>query len=262
MNEIKLAVIGGSGVYQPAMLDDVSEVAVETPYGEIRPMVGKIAGRQVAFLARHGREHSLLPHQLNYRANIWGLKSLGVERIIATTAVGSLREELAPGALVLVDQFLDFTKQRPLTFFESGEVHRAHIDVTEPYCPDLRRQLEGAATSAGIAVHSGGCYVCAEGPRYETAAEIRMYSQLGGAVVGMTGVPEVVLARELGICYAGVSMVTNWAAGISPIRLDHADVVQIMNEHGQKIVNLIIGCYQAIGAVSDCGCRRGSEGKE
>ncbi len=257
MNDIKLAVIGGSGVYQPAMLDDVAEVAVDTPYGSIRPMVGRIAGKKVAFLARHGKDHSLLPHQLNYRANLWGLKELGVERIIATTAVGSLREEFAPGSLVLVDQFLDFTKQRPLTFFENGDVLRAHIDVTEPYCSDLRRQLEQAAASLGIAVHSGGCYVCAEGPRYETAAEIRMYRQLGGSVVGMTGVPEVVLARELGICYAGISMVTNWGAGISSSPLAHADVVQIMNENQQKIVNLIIRCYQEITNGRTCACRGG-----
>ncbi len=253
---INLGIIGGSGFYEPGMLSGVSEKKVRTPYGIIKPLIGKLHnGMTVAFLARHGRDHSILPHQVNYRANLSGLQSLGVKRIIATTAVGSLDQSLPPGTLVIIDQFLDFTKQRPLTFFEQGEVHKAHIDITEPYCPDLRKLLQSAALQCKIDVRAGGCYVCAEGPRYETAAEVRMFQMLGGTVIGMTGVPEVVLARELGICYANISAVTNWAAGIAKTSLRHDDVVRIMDHNQAKIRQLITECL--IGAMDqiNCHCR-------
>lgn len=254
-NQVNLGIIGGSGFYEPGMLSDVYEAEVATPFGVITPLIGKLAnGLEVAFLARHGREHSVLPHQVNYRANLWGLKALGVKRIIATTAVGSLDESLAPGMLVIIDQFLDFTKQRTLTFYDNGDVHKAHIDITEPYCADLRALLKRAAFQCNIPVRIGGCYVCSEGPRYETKAEVRMFQMLGGTVAGMTGVPEVVLARELGICYANISAVTNFAAGISPAPLKHSEVVQIMAENQSKIRKLITECL--IGALErfDCGC--------
>ena len=259
INQVNLGIIGGSGFYEPGMLSDVYEKEVPTPYGAITPLVGKLAnGLEAAFLARHGREHSILPHQINYRANLWGLSALGVKRIIATTAVGSLDESLAPGMLVIIDQFLDFTKQRTLTFYDKGDVHKAHIDVTEPYCPDLRELLVKAALNCNIPVRPEGCYVCSEGPRYETKAEVRMYRMLGGTVAGMTGVPEVTLARELGICYANISAVTNFGAGISPTPLKHSEVVQIMAENQAKIRTLITECL--LGALErfDCGC--GGEG--
>jgi 5'-methylthioadenosine phosphorylase len=256
---IEIAIIGGSGLYQPSMLTETAEIEVETPYGSIQPVLGRSGERRVAFLARHGRDHSVLPHQVNYRANLWGLKQLGVQRILAVTAVGSLRREIGPGSLVVLDQFLDFTKQRPLTFFEQGNVHRAHVDVSFPYCPELREAIKRAAFGRGLEIHDGGCYVCAEGPRYETAAEIRMYQMLGGAVVGMTGVPEVVLARELGICYAGISVVTNWAAGIQPEPLAHADVVRLMAENQARIIDLIGACLGSIAAERGCECSRNGE---
>lgn len=252
-NGIKLGIIGGSGFYEPGMLSGVYEKEVETPYGTIKTLIGKLPdGIEVAFLARHGREHSVLPHQINYRANLWGLKTLGVKRIIATTAVGSLAKSLTPGMLVIVDQFLDFTKQRPLTFFENGNVHQAYIDITESYCPDLRELLRKAAVKYHLKTRMGGCYVCTEGPRYETAAEVRMFKMLGGTVVGMTGVPEVVFARELGICYANLSAITNWAAGIVKITLRHSDVVQIMTENQAKIRQLLTECLG--GALDQFGC--------
>jgi 5'-methylthioadenosine phosphorylase len=252
--EISMGIIGGSGFYEPGMLSGVYEKNIETPYGIIKPLIGKLPnGMTVAFLARHGRDHSVLPHQINYRANLRGLRSLGVKRIIATTAVGSLDESLAPGVLVIIDQFIDFTKQRVLTFFEQGDVHQAHIDVTEPYCPDLRELLQKTAVQCRIDIHAGGCYVCTEGPRYETAAEVRMFQMLGGTVVGMTGVPEVVLARELGICYANISAVTNWAAGIAKTPLKHSDVVRIMVQNQVKIRRLITECL--IGAMDQFQCK-------
>ena len=257
-NTIQLAIIGGSGFYEPGMLSDVHEWEVATPYGMIHPLVGKLEnGVDVAFLARHGREHSVLPHQVNYRANLWGLKSLGVRRIIATTAVGSLDESLQPGMLAIIDQFMDFTKQRPLTFFDQGDVLKAHIDVTDAYCSDLRELLRQAALKCNIPTRLGGCYVCTEGPRYETRAEVKMFQMLGGTVVGMTGVPEVVLARELGLCYANISAITNWAAGITKTALKHSEVVQIMAENQTKIRELITQSLRGALDKNDCYCQGG-----
>jgi 5'-methylthioadenosine phosphorylase len=256
MTEINCGIIGGSGFYRPDLLSDVREIKVDTPYGEIRPLIGKLKKINVAFLPRHGQDHSVLPHQINYRANIWGLHSIGVNRIIATTAVGSLIPGLAPGAMVIVDQFLDFTKQRPLTFFEQGDVQKAHIDITEPYCPIIRDTLSGVAFKLNLPIQIGGCYVCAEGPRYETAAEIRMYRMLGGTVVGMTGIPETVLARELGICYANVSTVTNWAAGITATPLNHAEVVQIMRLNQGKLLELITNYLLEDPPKFNCACKK------
>lgn len=256
MTKLKYGIIGGSGFYRPDLLKDVREIKVETPYGEIKPLIGRLKEMEVAFLPRHGQEHSVLPHQINYRANIWGLHSLGVKRVVATTAVGSLTPELAPGAMVIVDQFLDFTKQRPLTFFEQGDVQKAHIDITEPYCPAIRAALSKAALKLNLPVQIGGCYVCAEGPRYETAAEIRMYRMLGGTVVGMTGIPETVLARELGICYANLSTVTNWAAGITVAPLNHAEVVQIMGLNHGKLRELITNYLLDENYEFNCTCKK------
>lgn len=253
MEEIQLALIGGSGFDHPEMFDGTSEHTVATPYGNAQVIIGRIGERQIAFLARHGKGHALLPHQLNYRANIWGLKSLGVKRIIATTAVGSMRLQFEPGSLVIVDQFIDFTKQRPLTFFDQGDVHRAHIDVSRPYCSELGAVLLRCAQGASLAVHNGGCYVCAEGPRYETTAEIKAYQMLGGDVVGMTGIPEVVLARELGICYANISIITNWAAGISPTVLAHCDVVAMMDQNQAALRQFVRQCLSSI-APSKINC--------
>ncbi|HYH01752.1 MAG TPA: S-methyl-5'-thioinosine phosphorylase, partial [Bacillota bacterium] len=215
MAKVELAIIGGSGFYEPGLFSDIREELVQTPYGEVVFTIGKLGETELAFLPRHGKEHSVLPHQLNYRANIRGLQELGIKRVITTTAVGSMNERFAPGSLVLIDQFLDFTKQRAMTFFDSGDVHRAHIDMTEPFCTEIRSSLMSAAKKCGITVFDGGCYVCTEGPRFETPAEIRAFKILGGDVAGMTAVPEVILARELGICYANISIITNWAAGIN-----------------------------------------------
>ncbi len=238
----ELAIIGGSGFYQPGIFTDQKEIQVDTPYGAVHPLIGKANGVEVAFIPRHGKEHSLLPHQLNYRANIWALKEIGVKRIIATSAVGSLNRKYPPGTMTVIDQFLDFTKQRPFTFFEKEDAFRAHVDMTEAYCPELRERIKKAALTCKIQIRQRGCYVCAEGPRYETAAEIRMFRKLGGDVVGMTGVPEVVLARELGICYAGISTITNWAAGLSKHPLSHQEVVTVMKNNQEKLRELITEC--------------------
>ena len=250
----KIAIIGGTGVYHPGILDNVSEQVLENDYGQARVAIGTYEGMEVAFLARHGAGHSVPPHRINYRANIFALHLLGVERIIATAAVGSLNPNMKPGDFVLVDQFLDFTRGRESTFYD-GDTHGViHCDMTVPYCEELRAVLGKVAIGQGIPVHEGGVYVCAEGPRFETAAEIRMYRQLGGDVVGMTSVPECVLARELGICYACIGTVTNYAAGIVPGKLTHSEVVEIVSANTAHTRKLLMDTLALISEARGCGC--------
>ncbi|MFO7171821.1 MAG: S-methyl-5'-thioadenosine phosphorylase [Bacillota bacterium] len=252
---VRYAIIGGTGVYDPRILTDLRRERVETPWGAIEVQIGTYKGREVAFLPRHGADHSVPPHRINYRANIWGLKKLGVERVLATTAVGSLNLGMKPGDFVFIDQFLDFTKGgRPLTFFEGGPDGVVHTDVTEPYCPELRKTLIEAAESLGLRHHTQGTYVCTEGPRFETAAEIRAFRTLGGDLVGMTNVPEAVLAREAGLCYAVISMVTNYAAGISPRALTHEEVLEVMAANAEKLKSLAMLCLERIPETRGCDC--------
>lgn len=254
--KVRLAIIGGTGVYDPRILADIREKSVSTPYGDVKLRIGTYEGEEVAFLPRHGAKHSVPPHLINYRANIWALKMIGVERVIATTAVGSLNKAMKPGDFVLTDQFLDFTKNRISTFFEGGEMGVVHTDFTEPYCPECRAVLSRAAKAAGITAHDGGCYVCTEGPRFETPAEIRMFATFGGDLVGMTNVPEVTLAREAGLCYATVSMVTNFAAGISPSALTHEEVLEVMAENAENLKRLVMGTLREIPVERGCTCGR------
>ncbi|MEG6586033.1 S-methyl-5'-thioadenosine phosphorylase [Dendrosporobacter sp. 1207_IL3150] len=243
---IKIAIIGGTGVYDPKILSNVRSEETMTPYGKVEYKVGEYAGKDVAFLPRHGSNHSIAPHLINYRANIWAMKKIGVENIIATTAVGSLNIEMKPGDFVIVDQFLDFTKSRIGTFYEGGERGVVHVDVTEPYCPILRSIISDAGKALDISIHKNGVYVCTEGPRFETPAEINMFAKLGGDLVGMTNVPEAVLAREAEMCYSTVSMVTNYAAGISPQPLTHAEVVETMSANSENIKRLIMKSIELI----------------
>ncbi|MBP2650073.1 MAG: S-methyl-5-thioinosine phosphorylase [Firmicutes bacterium] len=252
---IKIAIIGGTGLYDPRILDNVREDKVVTPYGEVNYKVGEYKGKSVAFIPRHGSEHSIPPHLINYRANIWALKKLGVTNIIASTAVGSLNPAMGGGDFVFVDQFLDFTKSRITSFYNGAGRQVVHADVTQPYCPTLRAALIKASKVLGIKAHATGTYVCTEGPRFETPAEIKAYAMLGGDLVGMTNVPEVVLAREAEMCYATVSMVTNFAAGISPHSLTHAEVVETMAANTENIKRLIMATIDLIDLEEDCSCR-------
>ncbi len=249
----KVAIIGGTGVYDPRMLSGAREERIDTPYGPAKVIIGEYRGIEAAFMARHGADHSVPPHLVDYRRNIAGLKALGVKNIFATAAVGSLNLDMRPGQFVFIDQFLDFTKGRPSTFVEEGVVH---LDMTDPYCPRLRSLLAGAAEKLGWEFHGGGTYVCTEGPRFETMAEIKMFKHMGGDLVGMTSVPEVVLAREAGICYATIAMVTNFAAGISPSKLSHQEVVDMMAENAEKMRELIMRALSDAGVEQDCPCRQ------
>ncbi len=251
---IKLAIIGGTGVYDPKMLDDIRTTVQSTPYGEVTVTIGNYAGEEIAFIPRHGSLHSVPPHLINYRANIMALNILGVKSILATAAVGSLNLDLKPGMFILADQFLDFTKTRRSTFYEGGAEGVIHCDMTVPYCKELRQALTKAGEDLGYSMQNGGTYVCTEGPRFETAAEISMFKQLGGDLVGMTSVPEVCLARELGICYANISIITNHAAGISPHILTHSEVLQVMKDSTCDVRQLMMDSIKYIPEDKKCDC--------
>jgi 5''-deoxy-5''-methylthioadenosine phosphorylase len=251
----KIGIIGGTGVYNPKLLDEVKNIVEETPYGKVNGVIGTYNGEEIVFIARHGAEHSIPPHLINYRANIMALHQLGVETIIATAAVGSLHFDRKPGQYVLADQFIDFTKMRKNTFFEGGEQGVIHCDMTVPYCPEVRAAIKKAGDEKNLKVYNGGTYVCTEGPRFETAAEIEMFKLLGGQVIGMTSVPEVCLARELGICYANISIITNHAAGISPHILNHAEVLEVMRSSIHDVRYLIMESLKYLKDSRGCDCR-------
>ncbi len=225
---------------------------VGTPYG-VSPDIyfSELEGRSVAFLARHGMDHAVPPHQINFRANITALKNLGVERIIALNAVGSLKTQIRPSDLVLVHDFLDFTKARSSTFFEGTPV--VHVDMTEPYCPQLRRIISESARNQGLSILQQGVYVCTEGPRFESPAEIRFFQQAGADVVGMTGLPEVALAREAEICYCSICIVTNFAAGMQN-KLTSKEVRKRMIEVQDHLKQLLSDALTKIPENRECSC--------
>lgn len=259
--QAEIAIIGGSGVYAIELLKRPKKVTVKTPYG-ISPeiVVGDLAGRKVAFVPRHGKGHTVAPHRINYRANIWALHKLGVTRVLATTASGTINPNIHPGELALLSQFIDFTKCRPLTFYEGGKQGVVHIDLTEPYCPELRRALSEAASGLKIKLHRKATYACMEGPRFETPAEIIALRRLGSDLVGMTNVPECVLARELEICYAAVGVVTNYAAGLSKETLSHAVVLKLMKKNIVHTRNILVNAIRMIPEDRKCQCAKALHG--
>lgn len=215
-----LAIIGGSGLTDFEDLADTSRRVVRTPYGEpsCAMTLGKLGDQPAVFLARHGHGHTLAPHRINYRANIWALKEIGAQQILAVATVGGIRSDCAPGELVVADQLIDYTEGRPGTFFDSPDSPVTHIDFTQPYDADLRSQILKAGQSAGEKLIDGATYGCTQGPRLETAAEIRRMERDGCDLVGMTGMPEAALAREIGLPYAVLTVVANYAAGLGDSR--------------------------------------------
>lgn len=253
--EINLAVIGGTGFYHPDILEDNREISIKTTFGEVQLITGTYQSQPLAFLARHGRQHALPPHRINYRANIAALKEIGAQRVLSATAVGSLKEQLTPGTLVITDQFIDFTKNRRHTFYDGeNEKGVVHTDFTNPYCPQIREHLKTVLHSKGIPFAGQGTYLCTEGPRYETPAEIRAFALWGADLVGMTNVPEVTLAREAGLCYANLSLVTNFAAGISPHPLSHQEVVVMMQEKLNLIREIFMETLVSLPPERKCRC--------
>jgi len=206
-----IAIIGGTGVYDPGLFSNKKEIKVYTPYGDPSDLItiGNYDGRRVAFIPRHGRGHRIPPHKINARANIWALKQLGVTRILAPAAVGSMRMQLKPGHITIPDQFVDFTRSRHYSFYDGGEV--CHVSVADPFCPELRNFAIKTAKSLKLNVHDKATYVCIEGPRYSTRAESRFFKDhVKADVIGMTLVPECVLAREVEICYLSIATVTDY----------------------------------------------------
>jgi len=244
LERVSIGIIGGSGLYQMAGLTEAQEVAVETPFGKPSDncIVGKIEGKRVAFLARHGRGHRILPSELNFRANIFAMKKLGVEKIISASAVGSLREEHRPLDIVLPDQFFDRTRGRISTFFGEGLV--VHVSFAHPVCSHLGDQLMEASAQSGVPVKRGGTYLCMEGPAFSTVAESNVYRSWGMDIIGMTNLQEAKLAREAEICYATVALVTDydcWHPDHDAVTVDQVIAVLNQNsENGQKLIRAAV----------------------
>lgn len=263
----ELGVIGGSGLY--ALLEEVSEAVVDTPYGPPSDslFLGRLAGREVAFLPRHGRGHRLPPHRINYRANLWALHALGVRQVVAPCAVGGLRPEYGPGTLVVPDQFVDRTSGRLQTYYDGsplpdGSVPEVvHVSMADPYCPTGRRVVADAARSAGWEPVDGRTLVVIEGPRFSTRAESRWFTANGWSVVGMTGHPEAVLARELGLCYTSLALVTDLDAGVeSGEGVTHTEVLAEFARNVDRLRGVLFKALEGLLTIRDCVCAHALDG--
>lgn len=248
------AIIGGTGVYD--LSRECHHETVNTPYGTAEVDIVKVGNKEVAFLARHGKGHSVPPHLINYRANMKALQQLGVKYVYATVAVGSCNENFAPGDIVVIKDFIDFTKARPVTFYEGGAEGVVHVDMSDPYCKNLRKRFYDMAKQYAIDVKGEAVYVCTEGPRFETAHEVRLYRQLGGDVIGMTNVPEVVLAKELGMCYAAVGIITNWCTGIKGEGIALHDIEGALAQSREKVTGVFIKSLTGDLSQENCMCSK------
>jgi 5'-methylthioadenosine phosphorylase len=250
----KIGVIGGSGLYAMAALENVHEIEVTTPFGPPSDayIVGTLHGRDMVFLPRHGRGHRLPPSAINFRANIYGLKSLGVEWVIAVSAVGSMREEIQPGHLVIPDQFIDRTRSRVSTFFEEFTVH---VALADPVCAVVADALHQAAAATGATVHLGGTYLCMEGPQFSTRAESRLYRQWGVDVIGMTNMPEAKLAREAELCYATLALATDYDCWhVSAADVDIGAILAILQHNVQLAQEVITRTVPQLQGARTCSC--------
>jgi 5'-methylthioadenosine phosphorylase len=253
--EPRIGIIGGSGLYALEGLTGVRWQRVRTPFGDPSDAycVGRLGSREVVFLPRHGRGHRLMPSELNFRANIHGFKQLGVEWVVSISAVGSMREAIAPGDLVVPDQFYDHTRRRVSSFFGAGVV--AHVGMADPVCPDLAGRLHAAAVAAGARVHRGGTYLCIEGPQFSSRAESRIYRQWGVDVIGMTNMPEAKLAREAELCYATLALATDydvWHLSEAPVTVEAVVAVLLGNvATAKRVLGHLI---PTVGPARTCGC--------
>lgn len=254
-NKATIAIIGGSGLYQMKGLEHTEEIVVDTPFGKpSAPItIGTLEGSQVAFLARHGIGHHITPTEVPYRANIYALKSLGVERVVSISACGSLREDYAPGDIVIPDNIFDFTKDRTRSFFGEGLV--AHISVADPFCNNLSSQLEASLNGTGATTHRGGSLITIEGPRFSTKAESHTYRSWGMSIIGMTASPEAFLAREAEMCYATMAHVTDydvWHESESPVTVEM--VIQTLNKNTEIAQDAIRNLVRAMNNERTCSC--------
>ncbi len=255
-----IGIIGGTGVYDPGLFSDKREIKVYTPYGDPSDLItiGEYAGRKVAFIPRHGKSHRIPPHRINARANIWAFKELGVRRIIAPSAVGSLSYDYKPGDIALPDQFIDFTKGRQYTFYDGGQI--CHISMADPFCPQLRSVASKVIGKLNYPFQSKATYVCVEGPRFSTRAESKFFRDIMKAdIIGMTLVPECTLAREAEICYLSISTVTDydvWAE--QPV--SSKEIIETLHKNVEKTKKLIAELIPAIPSEFECGCGSALEG--
>lgn len=259
MTEQVIGVIGGSGLYEIDGLENLEEVQLSTPFGEPSDafICGDLDGKKMVFLPRHGRGHRISPSEINFRANIWGMKRLGVTRILSVSAVGSMREDIEPGDFVVIEQFFDRTRHRVDTFFQNGVV--AHVMFADPVCDDLRQTLIGAGRAAGVKVHDGGTYINMEGPQFSTRAESKIYRQWGVDVIGMTNLQEARLAREAEICYATVAMATDydcWHEGHDDVTVEA--VIEVMQANVGNARKLIELAAPDVKPQEESGCACGS----
>jgi 5'-methylthioadenosine phosphorylase len=250
-----IGVIGGSGLYEIEGLTDIERVEVDTPFGapSDKYLTGRLGDTSMVFLPRHGKGHKVTPSEINYRANIYGMKKLGVQRLISVSAVGSMREDIKPGDMVIVDQFFDRTHKRVSSFFGNGAV--GHVEFAEPVCSNLATTLYDASVEAGATVHKGGTYICIEGPQFSTKAESKIYRQWGVDVIGMTNIPESKLAREAEICYATVALSTDydcWRESEESVTVDM--ILETLGNNVAMARNIIKTVVPMISAERECSC--------
>jgi 5'-methylthioadenosine phosphorylase len=259
--DVEIGIFGGTGIYDSGLLQDAQEIKVDTPFGNPSDSitVGIFKGRKIAFLPRHGKKHTIPPHMINYKANIWAFKELGVTRVIAPSAVGSLKEEIEPGHFALPTQFIDFTKSRNGSFSENGRV--IHISVADPFCPELQSTILTVAKEQNFNTHKNCTYVCIEGPRFSTKAESKFYRTLNADIIGMTLVPECQLAREAQMCYASISTVTDydvWAE--KPVTAK--EVLETLSKNVERTKLVLSNLMDKIPKTRGCSCSKALEEAE
>ncbi len=255
----RIGIIGGTGLYKLG-LESSSEVEIDTPFGLPSDTItlGELAGNQVAFLPRHGKDHSILPHEINYRANIYALKTLGVDHLISTCTAGSLKEELHPGHVVIPDQLIDWTRARQSTFFGNGI--GAYVDLSEPYCPVQSLTIFKIIHEMGIEVHTGGTYICIEGPQFSTRAESELFADMGSDIIGMTAMPEAKLAREAEMCYTTIAGISDYSVcGMTSSRKDTMQNMHMMIRNLNEILTQIIRRYPSH-TDYECSCTSALKG--
>ena len=257
----EIGIFGGTGIYDSGLLKESKEITIETPFGKTSDSItiGEFNGRKVAFMPRHGKKHTIPPHLINYRANIWAFKELGVKRIIAPSAVGSLKDELEPGHFALPSQFIDFTKSRKGSFSEEGRV--IHISVADPFCPELQNIVANVINDQDVVMHKDCTYVCIEGPRFSTKAESKFFRTTGADIIGMTLVPECQLAREAQICYMSISTVTDydvWAE--KPVTAK--EVIETLSKNVELTKKLLTVLIDKIPSTKSCSCEKALEEAE
>lgn len=253
ISKAEIGIFGGTGIYDSGLLEDPQQVSIKTKFGDPSDLItiGTYEGRRIAFLPRHGKNHTIPPHMINFRANIQAFKEIGISRIVAPSAVGSLREELRPGDFVIPSQYIDQTKSRKYSFSEIGRV--IHISMADPFCPEIQTAVMQAAHKQGVSIHADKTYVCIEGPRFSTKAESKMFRQAGADIIGMTLVPECQLAREAQICYTSISTITDYDAWAEkPVTAK--EVLEVLSKNTKRIKTLLRDIIHAIPKSAGCTC--------